>query len=187
MSEVSPQHNTVDLLVDHLPVAEFSAIKGIPEAKVIDMIREGFYTGRIKNGQWFVHRREITKADTMPGDASQNGSLQATARSKNVFLNLINGRYGMALTFWLWGVGVSVIYISVVMAFADSMDVGFFVGAGVIWGVYLLMVLIGFLQTGKGNSLWNVVLKIGFTSLYAFILSVLLFFMAYALSDYPNH
>lgn len=37
-----------------LPVAEFAKIKGIEVEKVIEMIREGFYSGRKVGDEWFV-------------------------------------------------------------------------------------------------------------------------------------
>ena len=41
-----------------LPVVEFAKIKGIEVEKVIDMIREGFYTGRKVGDEWFVESAE---------------------------------------------------------------------------------------------------------------------------------
>lgn len=43
----------------YLPVAEFAKIKSIPTDKVIQMIRDGFYVGQIKNGEWYVSREEV--------------------------------------------------------------------------------------------------------------------------------
>lgn len=44
---------------DYMPAAEFSKIKSIPEMKVIEMIRDGFYAGQVKDDAWFVSRDEV--------------------------------------------------------------------------------------------------------------------------------
>ncbi len=49
--------------LQYMPVDEFAKMKGIPEKKVIEMIRDGFYMGQIKEGSWYVSREEITKED----------------------------------------------------------------------------------------------------------------------------
>jgi len=47
----------------YMPIAEFSKIKSIPEKKVIEMIKGGFYIGQIKNDTWHVSRDEVKKED----------------------------------------------------------------------------------------------------------------------------
>ena len=47
----------------YMPVAEFSKIKSIPETKVIEMIRDGFYMGQIKDNKWFVSRDGVDSQD----------------------------------------------------------------------------------------------------------------------------
>ncbi|MBV1915728.1 MAG: hypothetical protein KUG72_10110 [Pseudomonadales bacterium] len=42
-----------------LPIAQFSEHKTIDEKKVISMIRDGFYQGRIIEGKWYVHESEF--------------------------------------------------------------------------------------------------------------------------------
>lgn len=47
----------------YIPVTEFSKIKSIPEKKIIEMIKDGFYSGQIKDKQWYVSKDEINKGD----------------------------------------------------------------------------------------------------------------------------
>lgn len=47
----------------YMPVSEFAKIKGITEKKIIEMIRDGFYMGQVKNGNWFVSRQEVKAED----------------------------------------------------------------------------------------------------------------------------
>jgi len=47
----------------YMPIKEFSSIKGIPDEKIIEMIRDGFYVGHIKNNLWFVSRDEVGKEE----------------------------------------------------------------------------------------------------------------------------
>jgi hypothetical protein len=45
-----------DFDLRYMPISEFSVIKGIPQKKLIEMIRDGFYAGQIKNNSWYVRR-----------------------------------------------------------------------------------------------------------------------------------
>jgi hypothetical protein len=42
-----------------LPLSEFATKKNIEESKVIPMIRDGFYNGRIVEDKWYVHESEL--------------------------------------------------------------------------------------------------------------------------------
>ncbi|MEP3351506.1 MAG: zinc ribbon domain-containing protein [Marinomonas sp.] len=42
-----------------IPIGDFCQHKKIEEAKVIKMIRDGVYQGRLFEGQWFVHKSEL--------------------------------------------------------------------------------------------------------------------------------
>lgn len=53
------KHNALG--AEYIPAKRFASIKSIPESKIVEMIREGFYEGRIKDGEWYVSRREIGK------------------------------------------------------------------------------------------------------------------------------
>lgn len=67
----------------YMPVAEFSKIKSIPKDKVIEMIRDGFYIGQIKNEEWYVSREEAAKNE-MPKPASR--ASQKTDDSKKEYI-----------------------------------------------------------------------------------------------------
>lgn len=45
--------------IDYISIKDFSRIKGISEAKIVQMIRDGFYAGRIIRDEWFVSRAEL--------------------------------------------------------------------------------------------------------------------------------
>lgn len=47
--------------IKYMPISEFSKIKLIPENKVTQMIRDGFYVGQIKDNKWFISRDELGK------------------------------------------------------------------------------------------------------------------------------
>jgi hypothetical protein len=42
-----------------MPISEFSRIKSIPEKKILEMIRDGFYVGQIEGNEWFVSREVV--------------------------------------------------------------------------------------------------------------------------------
>jgi len=56
--EVDPQ-----FLQEYMTAREFGVLKGWPEDKIIEMVKDGFYSGKIHNGAWYVHRSE-TGSDT---------------------------------------------------------------------------------------------------------------------------
>lgn len=45
---------------NYRPLNEFSRHKGTPEDKLIKMIRDGFYQGRLFDEQWHVHKSEFS-------------------------------------------------------------------------------------------------------------------------------
>lgn len=42
-----------------IPVAKFSQLRGIKEEKVIEMIKDGFYMGRIVDNNWYINSSEL--------------------------------------------------------------------------------------------------------------------------------
>jgi len=62
---------TVDeFALKYMPISEFSRIKSIPEKKIVEMIRDGFYAGQIKDNEWFVSRDEVGKEDVIKQSTS---------------------------------------------------------------------------------------------------------------------
>jgi hypothetical protein len=49
-----------------IPVKEFAKLKGIDSAKIINMIRDGFYVGRKVGEDWFIDSDETTKDELTP-------------------------------------------------------------------------------------------------------------------------
>jgi len=49
----------------YMPIAEFSKIKSVPEKIIIEMIRDGFYVGQIKDNEWYVSRDEVGRYDNI--------------------------------------------------------------------------------------------------------------------------
>jgi hypothetical protein len=45
-----------------LPVEEFAKTKGIDPAKVVSMIRDGFYVGQLVDEKWYVSRGELSSS-----------------------------------------------------------------------------------------------------------------------------
>lgn len=69
---------TVDQLdVNYMPVAAFSRVKSIPEKKIIEMIRDGFYVGQIRNEKWYVSREEAGKDEAPRQTTVQSNSPSA--------------------------------------------------------------------------------------------------------------
>ena len=58
--------NKVQIPDGMIRAEEFARKKGLPKDKVVQMIRDGFYSGRIVNEEWFVEASEISS----PNDTS---------------------------------------------------------------------------------------------------------------------
>ncbi len=64
---------TVDeFSLKYMPISEFSRIKSIPEKKIVEMIRDGFYVGQIKDNEWFVSRDEVGKEEVIKPSSAQS-------------------------------------------------------------------------------------------------------------------
>ncbi len=55
-----------------IPVADFAQDRGINEEKVIEMIKDGFYVGRIIDGNWYVSQTEQNKANSKEENPSKS-------------------------------------------------------------------------------------------------------------------
>lgn len=167
-------------LKEYMPIAEFSAKKNIDEEKIISMIRAGLYSGRIKEGAWFVQRDELMKVFV---EKSAVGS-----SSTNVFLKLLRGSYGLGFTFWVWGVCggfalASVLLMPVAEGNIEILIVPFIL----IWFAYITMVFIGMWRSSKKISFWGIISKLFVIVLFFTLAFVILYITALLTADYPNH
>ena len=90
-----------------IPVEEFAKRKGITKEKVITMIKNGFYVGRVIGEQWFVEPSELIGSNIISKNTSQYlyRSDYIVARMVSKFMSFIG---------WLVFVG-GVIAVFVVM------------------------------------------------------------------------
>ncbi|MFT6269491.1 MAG: serine/threonine protein kinase [Alphaproteobacteria bacterium] len=63
--------------INYMPISVFSSIKAIPEKKIIEMIRSGFYEGHIRNQEWYVSRKEVGKTEVAKHSSSRLQKLNA--------------------------------------------------------------------------------------------------------------
>ena len=137
--------------VELIPVSEFSEIKGISTSKVIEMIRDGFYEGRLIEGEWFASYNEVS-----------NNTIQES-NSANIFHKLIGGHYGLPKTYWLFGVFFGwLLNILIAVATAARSD-GALIFFGVISFIYMTVVSVGIWRASnfyKGPIIWAGLAKI---------------------------
>lgn len=165
---------------EYMPVAEFSAKKNIAEEKIIEMIKDGVYSGRIKSGLWFIRREELIKKTvekSLPGSAPTN-----------IFLKLLGGHYGLAFTFWVWGVCggfvlANILLIPVAEGGIEILIVPFIV----TWFAYITMVFVGIWRSDKSLGVSSVISKIFVVIAFFSIGFILLFIIAMLTATYPNH
>lgn len=66
---------------EYITLEEFLQVKSIPRADVIKMLRDGFFSGYERDGQWYVHVRELAGAPLpkrSAGDVPKDGFISAS-------------------------------------------------------------------------------------------------------------
>lgn len=169
-----------EFLKEYIPITEFAAQKNISERKIMVMIKNGFYSGRLKNGVWFVHRDELTKKVV--------GRPVIPAPSSNIFLKLLKGQYGLGLTLWGWGVVggfvfANLLLIPIVEGGLEVLAIPFIL----VWIAYITIVCIGVWQSDNSRSVASVASKLFIVVAYPITSFVLLYLIGLLTSDYPNH
>jgi hypothetical protein len=87
-----------------IPVSEFGKLKGLSDKKVIDMIREGSYAGKIIDGDWYIQRQELQKEKESRATSSRTIGLEkAPALSVAFFiLSALSFLGGIVLAAQFW-------------------------------------------------------------------------------------
>lgn len=155
---------------EYIPVEEFSEFKGIATDKAIAMIRDGFYQGKIMDDKWYVAYSEVEKT-TQSTQPSTGG----------FFRQLVNGDFGLAKTYWLYGVLVGV-FANILSSVITSIDA--LVIFMIIYTAYEIPVFIGIWSASdkyQGPSVWAVLSKI------AVILGVIMLAINYLAINLLNH
>jgi hypothetical protein len=117
--------------------------------------------------------------------------LKTKADSENILLRLVKGRYGLPVTFWIWGAGgifLLATFMNAVFSVAGS-DTFVFVCI-FVFIAYVSVVLIGVwmaVDVGKGVGTWGILAKIFVIFSFALLTFVSFYFFSMVTSDYPNH
>ena len=74
-----------------IKVDEFAKTKGLDPDKVVKMIKDGFYVGRVVDDQWYVDPSELSGASTTTNGkaAATYRSEYETARKVSIFISLL--------------------------------------------------------------------------------------------------
>ena len=137
--------------VEFVPVAEFSEFKGISTEKAIEMIRDGFYQGRLLDGEWFVSYSEISTNNPQGSD------------SGNFFQKLVGGHYGLPKTYWLFGVLGGYLFNKPIDLVAATGSLGAVIFVALISVVYSCIVLVGIWRASDlygGPKIWSGLAKL---------------------------
>lgn len=133
----------------YIPIGQFAEYKGLEPEKVIEMISEGSLQGQLVNGQWWVYYSEV-----------KSKSSSNTSSSGNFFSKLASGDFGLAKTYWLYGILVSLV-VQIIGEFITSTESLVLVMG--IYIIYMLPVLLGIWRASKkytGPYVWAVLAKI---------------------------
>ncbi|MES2823253.1 MAG: hypothetical protein V4732_06615 [Pseudomonadota bacterium] len=167
-------------LKDYMPVAEFSVSNNIAEEKIIAMIREGSYSGRIKHGLWFV-RRDQPKEKVVE-------TLVVRPPSSNLVLKILRGSYGLGVTFWGWGACGGFLLASLLMIPIEGLGTDVFIVPSILlWFVYITVVFIGIWRSDKSFGVLSLASKLFVLVTFSGLAFFLLYAVALLTSDYPNH
>ena len=82
-----------------MPVAEFGKLKGIAAEKVVDMIRDGFYVGRIVGDDWFIDKSALQGKNSKQKNISVSGASQGNNDYQEVVVTDIQMPFGSMVVF----------------------------------------------------------------------------------------
>jgi hypothetical protein len=149
-----------------LPIEEFASLKGLPVEKAIAMVRDGFYVGHLENDQWYVSLDEASRS-----------SQQNQAGSGNFFAKLVNGDFGLARTYWVFGVLVGIV-VNVITIPITSIAI--LIMISLAHAAYTAAVLTGVWRASDrytGPAVWAVLAKVavvlGVISIFAGLIMIL--------------
>jgi hypothetical protein len=136
-----------DFYEKYMPVEDFADLKNITIEKAISMIRAGFYEGQVKNEKWYVSSSEIAEV----GDNKSSG------------LKLLDGDYGLAKTYWLFGVIGNLLFLIPAVYANNTESEGLRAITIVGNAVYMLIVIIGMWRASNrylGPQIWAILAKL---------------------------
>lgn len=145
---------------EYVPVEEFAEFKGITAEKVIQMIRDGFYQGKIIDDHWYVAYSEIlTPSQIDRGQTVKKYPIQVLGA---FFSKLARGDFGLAKTYWLYGVLVITIIRLIVESTISSAGVYVIFVLGIT--AYEVLLLNGIWRASNkyiGPKVWVMLAKFG--------------------------
>lgn len=110
---------------------------------------------------------------------------------ENVFLKLIKGRYGLPVTFWIWGViGVFLLTNFMTAVFSVAGSDTFVLVCIFAFIVYVSVVLIGVWRAvgvEKSAGTWGALARVFVIFAFVVLAIASLYFFSMVSSDYPNH
>lgn len=130
---------------DYITAKEFAASKGLDELKVIQMIRDGFYSGRLIDDAWHIESSELNQD---PLNEKNEGFLE----------RLVRGEFSLPVHYWLFGILGNMLLN---FAFSGFELVSNYNGMKFILGlmiVYNFPVLLGLWRAAlkyRGPSIWQ--------------------------------
>ena len=153
-SRFKPNNNSTKKISDkeYITIEEFSEYKGITRDKIVEMIKDGFYQGRIVDGKWYVAYSEL-----------ENNHASTQYSSDSFLSKLISGDYSLPKAYWLFGVLGDVFFnILVTIALASGATaVHFLVMIASV--IYALIVSVGIWRSSdkyQGLKVWAILAKI---------------------------
>jgi hypothetical protein len=149
-----------------LPVEEFASLKGLSVEKAIAMVRDGFYVGHVKDDQWYVSIDETS-------DSNQHSH----TGSGGFFAKLVNGDYGLARTYWVYGVLVGIVVNVITIPVTSIALLIMIMLAHAVYGVAVLTGVWRASDRYTGPAVWAVLAKIavvlGAISIFGGLLMIL--------------
>jgi len=134
---------------EFIPVEEFADFKEVASEKVIQMIKDGFYQGRVIEDQWYISYSEV-----------DDSSAVSYAESTGLFSKLIRGELGLAKTYWLYQFSVTVIVNFIMKAMSSVESIVILMLGYTIYGIPVLLGVWRASSKYQGRKVWAVLAKI---------------------------
>ena len=138
---------------------DFACKSKIPLEKVIEMIHENKLEGHAVGDAWYIKVPDGDDDGLADGE-SGNGGAEIEQTRKGFFSALSNGDFGLAKTYWLYGVVVGFIANIVAGLITNTKGLVVFL---LLYSAYQILVLVGVWRASdkyQGPSVWTVLAKI---------------------------
>jgi len=154
--------------INYIPVQEFALSKSLESTKVIEMIRNGFFQGRLIDDNWYVSIEELQQE-------LNNGKVKPS-------VSFFHGEYGLMETFWFGFIYLILLFLIALGLIYNNVEENVFLLFVVINFCIKSILLIAIWRAAnlyQGREIWRISAKsyvclevlVVFFNIYVFVMN----------------